>query len=266
MLRSRNVKRTVLLLNLLIWNKKLKKFLLIFICLNASFSLLAQSTDYIYDSITRTEKYLYKNGNVQCEIKQLDKVPDKHRHIIYYSITGQKTREFYDRNRMVYDTLKMWTDEGKLYHIEAYTSAGYTSIDYWIETGKISEYGKYEISKTTSNMVVYDSATFDKYTVKNCGLDETCYTRTGVWKKYHKNGALASEGKYLPWAFSVSIPARDSMGVSVPFENMSFDILPETNYMMFKSFLKDGTWNYYDEKGTLIRKEAYKNGLLVKKK
>jgi len=225
----------------------------------------AQAHNYSYDSLTHTEKYAYVNGSLNFEIIQLDKIRDKHRHLIFYSINGKKTQEFYDKDRVIYDTLRKWTEEGKLYHLEAYNASGYTTIDYWVETGKISDIGTYGIAKTAPELVIYDSTSFDKYTAIKCKTDEPCYVRAGVWKQYHKNGMLASEGKYLPWPFRVSTPTKDSSGIAVPIENTSFEVMPGTSYVVGESFLKDGNWNYYDDKGKKIKTESYKNGLPVKK-
>jgi antitoxin component YwqK of YwqJK toxin-antitoxin module len=242
----------------------MKQLLSIFLFFITS-GLIAQSNDYVYDSLTHTEKYLDVNGRLICEIKQLDKVRDKQRHVIYYSPNGQKTVEFFDRNNQKYDTLRKWTDEGKLYLEEIYTSNGFKSIDYWVTTGNISEIGTFEISKAQpKEFIVYDSTTFNKYIIAKCESDKPCYARTGVWKEYHKNGVLASEGKYLPWSFRSLTPTKDSSGVAVPVENTSFDILADVSYIVGEGYLKDGIWNYYDDKGKLIKKELYKNGTLKK--
>lgn len=197
---------------------------------------------------------MYADGSLSHEIVQLDKIHDKHRHFIFYGINGQKTQEFYDKDKIIYDTLRKWTDEGKLYGVEVYNMKGYTSIDYWVETGKISDFGKYEIAKKVPNLEIYDSAAFVKYTVKPYSFEEIYYVRSGVWKHYHKNGTLASEGNYLPWPFIIITPRtkedEDNPGIMYNGED----------------FLKDGIWNYYDEKGNLIKTETYKNGLLDKKK
>lgn len=233
----------------------MKKLLIIFICLAVSFSLFAQSKNYQYDSINRTEKYLYANGSLYYEIVQLDKIPDKHRHFIFYSINGQKTQEFYDRDKVIYDTLRKWTDEGKLYHQEAYTTKGYLSIDYWVETGKISDLGTYEITKKVPKLEIYDSIKGITYTSKFCRSDQPCYIRAGIWKQYHKNGVLASEGKYLPWSFIILI-----RGAKEDENN------PGVLSAYGENYLKDGTWNYYDDKGKLTKTEVYKSGLLMNEK
>lgn len=230
-----------------------------------SVTLLAQSSKYIYDSINHSEKYFYANGQLNYEIIQLDKVSDKHRHLIFYNINGQKIEEFYEKDHVIYDTLRRWTDEGKMYHLEAYTPGGYTSIDYWVETGKISTIGAYEITKKIPDLVIYDSTTFNKYTTSKWRVNEPLYIRKGNWREYNKDGILACEGKYLPWPFSVSIPTKDSSGVAVPIENTSFEVMPGTSYIVGESYLKDGNWNYYDEKGKKVKSELYKNGLLIKK-
>ncbi|HET6228252.1 MAG TPA: hypothetical protein VFF27_18370 [Bacteroidia bacterium] len=242
----------------------MKPFFFNALFLFGSVALFAQSNQFVYDSLTHTEKYLDVNGRVQYEIIQLDKVPDKHRHIIYYGISGQKTLEFYDKDRKVYDTLRKWTDEGKLYHQEIYNSKGYTTVDYW-GTGKISEIGKLEISKEQpKDFVVYDSASLQKYTIARCELNETCYIRVGIWKAYHKNGILAAEGKYLPWRFRSAVPMKDTGGAMVAMDNTSFNISPNVSYGIGEGYLKDGKWKYYDDAGKLIREEFYKNGVLVK--
>ena len=204
--------------------------------------------------------YYYPNGKKSCEIIQLDTIPDAHRHIIYSYENGQKKQEFYDRNRIAYDTLKEWNQNGHITSLKIFTDTGYISTEYY-EDGKILEKGEYKVSKQEPEMiVVYDSTTFDKYITSKCGTP--CYIRTGIWRTYHPNGALESEGEYLPMRFDVAYPTKDSSGIMVLVKKTSFEFMGSG--VGCSTYLKDGAWEYFDDKGQRIKRESYKSGKLVK--
>lgn len=228
-----------------------------------STALYGQSEHFSFDSLSRTSRFYDDSGRITCKIEQLDKEIGKHEHFISYAKNGQKTEEFFSKNRVVYDTLKKWTDKGELHLIEIYTDTGYTSIDYWHETGRILEIGTYTISKESpKNITVYDSTTFDKFITAECKTP--CYVRTGIWKTFYENGILEGEGEYLPMAFNVSYPTKDSSGIAVPIKNTDFEMKPDTMYIICLTYLKNGKWIYYNEKGIKIKEEYYSNGLRQK--
>jgi antitoxin component YwqK of YwqJK toxin-antitoxin module len=241
----------------------MRQFIFISIILISSISI-GQTTKRTNDTITSSEKYYNEQGRVRCEIIQLDKVPDKQRHIICYGQNGQKTKDFFEKDNVKYDTLREWTEDGKLNHMEIYADSGFTTIDYWPETGRILETGQYKFSTASpDNIIIYDSATFNKYTSAKCDY-EPCYIRIGIWKEYHENGVLASEGKYLPINFKGNTPS-DSAGIKVSNKKTSFEMIPSVSYITWRTnSIKDGLWKYYDEKGIKIKEELYENGLLKK--
>lgn len=220
-----------------------------------------QSETFSYDSLSRTSKFIDGSGHVIDEIIELEKEKGKHVHFISYAKNGQKTEEFFMKNGVTYDTLKRWTEKGELHNIEIYTDSGYTSIYYWHDTGRIFEIGEYKIAKTLpENITVYDSISFDKYTTAEC--ENLCYLRTGLWKTFHENGIIESEGEYLPMRFRVTYPIKDSSGVALVVKNTSFEMIPDVFYVVCVTFLKNGHWLYYDSKGIKTKEEFYKNGLL----
>jgi hypothetical protein len=114
--------------------KRNSKFMKLFLYLSMLFFstvLFGQTEKHVFDANTRTEKYFHENGRVHYEIIQLDPVMDKHRHVIDYDKNGQKRKEFFDRNNVKYDTLREWTEDGKLIHLEIYTDSTFKIIDYW---------------------------------------------------------------------------------------------------------------------------------------
>jgi antitoxin component YwqK of YwqJK toxin-antitoxin module len=106
-----------------------------------------------------------------------------------------------------------------------------------------------------------DSAAFD---ILYYSLDVKygTYEPFGTWTTYHANGQLQSVGSYLPYNFT-----RTEYGYDTT-KTESY-CLPKGSVIMYstetKMFLRDGKWNYYDEKGNLIREEYYLNGLLKAK-
>jgi antitoxin component YwqK of YwqJK toxin-antitoxin module len=235
------------------------KRLLFFLSIIISTALFAQTDKYVFDTITRTEQFFNDNGHVSCEIIQLDKIMDKHRHIIHYSKSGQKTKEFFDKNRVVYDTLREWTDKGKLHHMEVYSDSGFTAIDYWSETRRILAIGQYKIANPPPDKItIYDSTTYNIYETEKC--DNPCYIRIGSWKYFYENGNLETVGQYLPMHFVYIIPTRDSSNVAIPIKKTSFETIPNISYMLVKTYLQDGLWIYYDDKGEKTKEEFYKNG------
>jgi antitoxin component YwqK of YwqJK toxin-antitoxin module len=209
-------------------------------------------------SFGQTETYKFDNGQISCEITQLNKTPDERRHIIYYHENGQKKEEFFDNNHFVYDTLNKWTNEGMLHSREVYTDSGYTEIHYYYKTGQILEIGNYKlVDNTNDEIIIYDSTRFDKFTSVRC--ISQCYERTGIWKSYHSNGAIEEEGYYLPYEFEVAYPTKlDSNNVGIPIANTSFDW--PSQGIVCSTYLKDGIWNYYDENGRKLKTEQFVQG------
>jgi antitoxin component YwqK of YwqJK toxin-antitoxin module len=239
------------------------KTTLFIVALLISTITFGQSKTFSYDSLSRTSKFIDGNGHVINEIIELDKEKGKQEHFISYAKNGQKTEEFFMKNGVTYDTLKRLTDKGELHHVEIYTDSGYTSIDYWYDTGRILEIGEYKISKTSpKNITVYDSTSFNKYTTAECKIP--CYLRNGRWNTFHENGIIESEGEYLPMDFRVAYPTKDSSAVALVLENTSFEMIPDVSYVICLTFLKNGHWIYYDTKGVMTKEEFYKNGLLQK--
>ncbi len=204
------------------------------------------------------EKYFFDNGNLNSQIIQLDSIRGLNQHIINYFENGQKKEDYFIRlvsslgvnehiirysekgqktddyyyfakNLLIYDTLKQWTEEGQLWHVEIYNDSGYTSIDYINYPNEVSQTGNYTVTYLKpKNSVIYDSATFNKYealiernvSYQANGLHyyKPYILRTGIWRTYHENGTMESEGKYLPMAFVTSYPSIDSSGISIPIK------------------------------------------------
>lgn len=212
-----------------------------------------------------SNKYYREDSTVQCEIIQLDEKQDAHRQIIYFNENGQKREEFFDRNRVIYDTLKKWDELGALFYIEIYSDTGYTQIEYYNGTNNIRGIGYWKYVKSRSlNLTIYDSINFNKYETAECEFP--CYERIGIWKTFYPNGIIKSEGKYLPMEFHVNIDQRtDSLGnVYYPKKN-SFEMEEGIIYMGCSTFLPDGKWTLYTELGEIKEEVIYINGFPINK-
>lgn len=209
-----------------------------------------------------SDKYYRSDSTVYCEIIQLDSLMDAHRQIVHYHKNGSKAREYFDNNRVIYDTLNEWNEEGVITYREIYSDTGYTQISYH-SNGQISEIGAWvRVYQRSKEMTVRDSSTFEIYETAKC--KDVCYERIGKWKSYYPNGHLKSQGSYLPMEFSVAIPtATDSSGVNhYPVSKTSFDFIsPSGIYMGCSTFLPNGKWIFYLETGEIKEEVTYKDGL-----
>ncbi|MEN9441926.1 MAG: hypothetical protein RLZ33_2003 [Bacteroidota bacterium] len=212
-----------------------------------------------------SHKYYREDSTVQCEIIQLDKKYDLHRQIIYYYENGQKREEFFDRNRVIYDTLKQWDTLGQLVYFEIYSDTGYIQIQYHNNTTNIREIGYWRyVNSRSQNLTIYDSINFLKYETAEC--KKPCYERVGNWKTFYPNGIVKSEGKYLPMEFHVNIDQRtDSLGNVYNPKKESFEMEEGIIYMVCSTFLPDGKWTLYTELGEIKEEEIYINGFPINK-
>ncbi len=211
-----------------------------------------------------TEKYYRNDSTVYYEIIQLDSTMDAHRHLSGYHLNGSKASEFFDKNRIPYDTLKKWDEQGELYYLEIYSDTGYTQIEYFKNSKNINEIGFWRFVHERSKFItIYDSLNFDKYETRDCG--NPCYERTGTWKTYFPNGQLKSEGKYLPMEFVTYIDQRiDSLGNVYYPKKKSFEMEPGIIYAGSATYLRDGKWIFYNENGIIEEEVVYENGLIKK--
>mgnify|MGYP000022015448 CR=1 FL=1 len=112
---------------------------------------------------------------------------------------------------------------------------------------KILETGHYKIDNAPSmGIILYDSTLFLKHIPEKCDTNEPCYMRTEIWKTYHENGILESEGQYLP----------------MPYETTTIAL--NVDHATGVGYLKDGVWKYYDEKGRKTKEEFYKDSKRIK--
>lgn len=208
----------------------------------------------------------YKNGQVNFKITELLDSVNAYRHIVYYYENGKKIEEFHDRFFRKCDTSSKWTEEGLLYQREIYTDSGYVEMDYSYEEGIILSIGNYKlVHGERDQTIIYDSTNFDKYSPDDeCTFNGNCYERKGIWKTYHENGQIESEGKYLPSQYYVEDPMKyDSINdVMVDVPKTSFEL--NTSFGVKCSvYLKDSTWSIYNKKGKKFQEKIYKGGLLV---
>ena len=228
---------------------------LLFLSVIIPWSLCAQIQDYFPNS-----------KQLQFEVKHSYRDSDFISHYVTYYPDGKKREEHLEKNHDMYDTMRAWTEEGYLEKMNIYTDTGYTAF-YFYEDGTVWEAGRYLRSVAQPEYrEIYDSAKFDKYYTASCNLKclthtchDICYERIGIWKTYHPNGIIESEGHYLPMEFRVDYPMKDSSGTFVMVEKTSFEI---ERGVICSAFLKDGVWFYYDPNGILMKVEIYFNGKL----
>lgn len=209
-------------------------------------------------------KYYREDSTVRCEIIQLDSIIDAHRRIVYYHENGKKAHEFFDKNRVPYDTLFRWNELGIVTYMEIYSDSGYIQLDYF-KNGALRETGKWILTKPQLyDLVIYDSTNWDKYEAADC--PHPCFHRSGIWKTYYENGELRSEGKYLPMEFNIGYPSeKDSTGVYQLIPKTSFDMIPGLIYIGCVTYLRDGNWVFYTQDGKIEEEIHFVNGLPVKK-
>ena len=208
----------------------------------------------------------FENGKVNYKIIQLSDTVNAYCHVVQYYANGRKSSEFHEKFLQKCDTFNEWTKEGVLHHREIYTDSGYVEIDYYSETGTILSIGNYKIVHGERDQtIIYDSTNFDKYSPDDeCSFIRNCYERTGIWKTYHKNGEIESEGKYLPSQYLISYPMKyDSINdVMVDMPKTSFEFNASLG-VKCSTYLKDSTWSIYNKQGNKIQEKIYKTGLLV---
>lgn len=208
----------------------------------------------------------FENGKVNYKIIQLSDTVNAYCHVVQYYANGRKSSEFHEKFLQKCDTFNEWTKEGVLHHREIYTDSGYVEIDYYSETGTILSIGNYKIVHGERDQtIIYDSTNFDKYSPDDeCSFIRNCYERTGIWKTYHKNGEIESEGKYLPSQYLISYPMKyDSINdVMVDMPKTSFEFNTSLG-VKCSTYLKDSTWSIYNKQGNKIQEKIYKTGLLV---
>lgn len=214
---------------------------------------------HILDSATNTVYIYDDSASLVCTIALID-TTQLYRRVTFYYANKNKSWQFSEKNQLRCDTMRQWTENGKLHGIEIYSDTDYVSIDF-SENGNILQMGTYSVCRDTFGpYIIRDSTTFDIYEAGRC--DSDYFVPSGVWYTFHENGTLESEGRYLPREFGVMYPTVDSAGIAVVVKKTSFDM---SNYSMgitCSTQLKDGTWLYYNDQGNLTWEEYYEGGLL----
>jgi hypothetical protein len=74
----------------------------------------------------------------------------------------------------------------------------------------------------------------------------------GIWKYYYPSGQLKEMGTYSEWV-------HEYKGIIRPYilENQPYNVYNDVDY------LKNGTWEYYDEKGKNYKSVDYYNGQVL---
>jgi len=218
---------------------------------------------HLLDTATNTEYVYDENGILVCALAVID-TTQLYRRVTYYFANKNKSWEYSEKYNRRCDTTRSWTENGILQYMEIYSDTGYTVLDFSYESGRILQVGNYMYSKDSgASVTIRDSATFETYESAPCSSD--CLQRCGPWFTFYENGQLESEGKYLPNVFMIDYPTKDSAGIAVIVRRSGFEDNQYTMGIRCSTYLKDGTWKYYNENGKEIGEEYYDGGFLKSK-
>lgn len=211
----------------------------------------------VNDSIPNVQHEMY-GGIIYSDIIWLDTGIAQDHHVVSYDGKGNKTGEYSMRYNVYYDTLRRWSEPGKVETVEIYSDSGYISMTYSDTTGVLLQRGEYKLPRKFKNLPkIIDTANEIEYYPRNS--EYPFYVPAGTWSYYHSNGALESTGTYLP----VNVESRktyydtlhDTYGCNPPCTVLIYHVVTDV-------MLRAGTWYFYDESGRIIREELYEGGLL----
>jgi antitoxin component YwqK of YwqJK toxin-antitoxin module len=169
---------------------------------------------------------------------------------------GVRIKEFRLKDGKIDGILKNYYDNGhpkeiaelKCYynHNISYHSGIYKEF---YESGKLKLDGNYEIADSVTCV-----SCFDLTENKKISKAQSHSNRVGVWKEYYENGKLRASGSYN------GIHETNFMKIPKPTGEMGPGVFIPGDYS--EEYMKDKNWNYYNEKGELIREEFYFQGVL----
>jgi antitoxin component YwqK of YwqJK toxin-antitoxin module len=155
--------------------------------------------------------------------------------------------------------IKEYHKNGKLYQEYEFDTVINTHAGFYREydsLGEIKIKGAYKIVDSVKCKDCYDGHPEypdnpSVWSKKEYNKDKSI--QTGVWKFYHPNGLIALEGQFAELM-------HETEGQSLP--DKSSYIIAHCNWRTSEQ-LKQGVWYYYNENGSLIKKEEYVDGVLV---
>lgn len=145
-----------------------------------------------------------------------------------------------------YDTSNCCDNFKELFFRTAYISAKFSSNGIAKENEfKCDKYGFLTLVFDPRNLLkeiyFYDTTQTERYYeldeiffCKRNGYYKNRKLKIGEWREYHSNGNISSIGVYL---------LKDKEGGTVS--------------------VKDGVWNYYNQNGSLLKREVYRDGMLI---
>jgi antitoxin component YwqK of YwqJK toxin-antitoxin module len=196
-----------------------------------------------------TDPEYYPNGDIMKR-SVFDSTSQKWKITEYYIGGAMASERFAEKNGLVFtdDFIVFYTD-GKPVYKTYYKNGLLTGafIQYY-QNGKICKQGEY-----------YN------------------FFKTGVWTEYYENGKKKNEGKYLMSAKDSTIKEprylkdRILMDTIIYPDVVIFDNFNDSNavrkdILLSIPTLKDGVWQYWDERGDLLREENYTAGVLHRRK
>ena len=116
-------------------------------------------------------------------------------------------------------------------------------------SGKLMVEGVYQHLDSVVCLNCYQSITED---MRNKSISSLM--RVGEWKEFHENGQVKAKGMYgyLHEVYHVDWP--------MPYGESSNGFVPGDAEIVY---LKDGEWQYFNERGRLIKVEFYYEGMLA---
>jgi antitoxin component YwqK of YwqJK toxin-antitoxin module len=94
---------------------------------------------------------------------------------------------------------------------------------------------------------------YGSFTEKTINKSISNLMRVGEWKEFHENGQVKAKGMYG------HVHEVYHVHWSMPYGESSKGLVPGDAEIVF---LKDGAWQYFNERGQLIREEFYYKGML----
>jgi antitoxin component YwqK of YwqJK toxin-antitoxin module len=136
-------------------------------------------------------------------------------------------------------------------------------LNYFSYCGTYQEYYESGKIKTEGNYLFVDSiecqSCFDHFENKQNKIVRNEFVRTGLWKTFYENGYQESKGVYKGihkiYYIDCDYPANKKDPPSI------FCAGGDSS-----EFLKNGEWEFYSNKGNLIKLEYYFNGILAEVK
>ena len=225
--------------------------------------------EYFYNNDTIVEKIIYKNDKFYKKIKK------NGFHLEYYSNKGQILAEGNIKNNVEDGLWIDYYESGSLKSKNNYTNGlKYGKTLEYYENGKIKSVGQFWKGKKIDTLILYfESGLIKQKEIYNVDtINKVCI---GIASRFYENGKIEKIIPIINWK-------REGI-CKIFYENGHLKYVSEYKndklngiakgyyengiinyYGTTIDSLKDGKFNYFDEKGKLIITENYRKGKLIK--